>query len=115
MLAAQVREKFAGGSGATGLHIFGTLTYSLNCFREVLPLPLQIGSQGIIKSSGRILATPFGVLFQLRFTFRLEWDHIHGYFDSLEAIVRRSGAQVKNYLADMAPATARLKASAPSM
>src|SRR5271154_2456721 len=78
MLAAQVREKLSGGAGTPGSYIFVALAGSLNRFREVLPLPLQIGCESIIKSGGRILATPFGILFQLRLTLRLERDHIHG-------------------------------------
>jgi hypothetical protein len=79
MLAAEVREKLSGGPGTPGFYIFVALADSLDCFREVLPLPFQIGSQGIVKSGGRVLATPFGVLFQLRLTLRLESDHIHGW------------------------------------
>jgi hypothetical protein len=79
MLAALVREKLGGGPGSSGFHIFVALADSLNRFREVLPLAFQIGRQGIVESGGWVLATPFGVLFQLRFTLRLEWDHIHGW------------------------------------
>jgi hypothetical protein len=63
MLAAQVREKLGGGPGAPGSYVFVALADSLNRFREVLPLPFEVGSQGIIESGGRILATPFCVLF----------------------------------------------------
>jgi hypothetical protein len=63
MLAALVREKFGGGPCTPGSYIFIALADSVNRFREVLSLPFEVGSQGIIKSSGRVLATPFGVLF----------------------------------------------------
>src|SRR5271168_925957 len=76
MLAAQVREEFGGGPGARAFYIFVAFANSFHRFREVLLLPLQIGSQGIIKSGGRVLATPFGVLLQLCLALRLEWDHI---------------------------------------
>src|SRR5208282_4273963 len=94
MLAAQIREKFGGRLGASGFYIFVAMADSFDRFREVLPLPFEIRSQSIIKSGGRVLATPFGVLFQLRLTLRLEWDHIHGWRRFLQPIVRRSVAQV---------------------
>jgi hypothetical protein len=65
MLAAQVREKFGGGPGAPGFYIFVALADSFNRLREVLPLPFQIGREGVIESGGRVLATPFGVLLQV--------------------------------------------------
>src|SRR5271165_7342138 len=79
MLAAQVREKPGGGPGTPGFDIFVALPDPLNRFREVLPLPFQIDSEGAIESGGRVLAAPFGVLFQLRLTLRLERNHIHGW------------------------------------
>jgi hypothetical protein len=45
MLVAQVREKFGGGLGTAGFHIFVASTDSLDRFREVLSLPFQIGRQ----------------------------------------------------------------------
>src|ERR1700722_5469670 len=77
MLAAQVREKFGGRPGAPGFYILVALADSLDGFCKVLPLPFEVGSQRIIKSCSRVLATSLGVLFQLRLTLRLEWDHIH--------------------------------------
>src|ERR1700731_2497215 len=73
MLAAEVREKLGGGPGAPGFYIFVALADSLDGFCEVLPLPFEVGSQRIIKSCSRVLATSLGVLFQLRLTLRLEW------------------------------------------
>jgi hypothetical protein len=78
MLAAQVRKKFGGGPGGPGSYVFVALADSLNRFREVLALPFEVDSQGIGESGGGVLATPFGVLFQLRLTLRFEWEHIHG-------------------------------------
>jgi len=77
MLAAQIGEKLGGGSGTPGFYILVAVTDALDGFREVLPLPLQIGGQSIVEGRSRVLAAPLGVLFQLRFTLRLEWDHIH--------------------------------------
>jgi hypothetical protein len=50
------RKKFGGGPGTPGSYIFVALADSLNRFREVLPLPFEIGSQGIIESGGRVPA-----------------------------------------------------------
>jgi len=107
MFAAQVREKFGGGPGAACSYIFVALADSLNRFREVLPLPFQIGRQGIIKSGRGVLATPFGVLFELRLTPRLEWDsYPRPTSASFDPIVRRSVAQVKTYLTNRRGCTA---------
>jgi hypothetical protein len=62
MLAAKIREKFGGGPGTPGSYIFIALADSLDRFREVLPLPFEIGRKGIIESGSWVLATPFGVL-----------------------------------------------------
>jgi len=105
MLATKVREKFGGGPGAPGSYIFIALADSLNRFREVLSLPFEVSSQGIIEGGGRILATPFCVLFQLRLTLWLEWDHIHGWLGFFQPIERRSTAQVKSYLSAGLPGT----------
>jgi len=63
-----------------------------------LTLPLQVGGQNIVEGCGRVLSAPFGVLFQLRLTLRLEWDHIHGGLSFLPVIVRVWAAEVKSYL-----------------
>ena len=98
MLAAQIGEKLGGGSGTPGSHILVAAADALDGFREVLALLLQIGGQNIVEGRGRVLAAPFGVLFQLRLTFRLEWDHIHGGLGFLLFIVSGSAAEVKSYL-----------------
>jgi len=78
MLPAKIGEKLGGGSGATSSYILVAATDALNGFCEVLALPLQVGGQSIVEGCGRVLSSPFGILFQLRPTLRLEWDHIHG-------------------------------------
>jgi hypothetical protein len=42
------------------------------------------------------LASPLGVLFQLRLALRFEWNHIHGGLSSLPFILRGSAAAVKS-------------------
>ena len=77
MLAAQIGEKLCGGSGTPGSYIFVAVTDALDGSCEVLALPLQVSGQSIVQGRSRVLSAPFGVLFQLRLTLRLEWDHIH--------------------------------------
>src|SRR5271157_4349256 len=98
MLAAQAGEKLGGGSGTPGSYILVAVTDALNGFCEVLALPLQVGGQNIVEGRGRVLSAPFGVLFQLRLTLRLERDHIHVGLSFLPFILRGSAAEVKSYL-----------------
>ena len=77
MLAAQIGEQLYSGSGTPGLHILVAVTDALDGFCEVLALPLKVGGQGVVEGRSRVLAAPFSVLFQLRLTLWLEWDHIH--------------------------------------
>jgi len=98
MLAAQIGEKFGGGSGTPGSDILVASTDALDGFCEVLALPLKVGGQSIVEGRSRVLAAPFGVLFQLRLTLRFKWDHIHVGLSFLPFIVRGSAAEVKSYL-----------------
>jgi hypothetical protein len=75
MIAAQVGEKLSRGSGTPSSYILVAMTDTLDGFREVLALPLQ-----------------------LRLTLRLEWDHVHVGLSILPLIVRGSAADVKSYL-----------------
>ena len=78
MLAAQIGEKLSGGSGTPGSYILVAVTDALDGLCEVLAFPLKVGDQSIVEGRGRVLSAPFGVLFQLRLTLRLERDHING-------------------------------------
>ena len=95
MLAAQIGEKLGGRSGTSGSYILVALTDALDGFCEVLALPLQVGGQSIVEGRSRVLSAPFGVLFQLCLTLRLEWNHIHGGLSFLPFIVRVWAAEVK--------------------
>jgi hypothetical protein len=77
MLTAQFAEKLGGVSCASGSYILIAVTDTLDGFGKILALPLKVGSQSIVEGRGRVLSTPFGVLFKLRLTLRLEWNHIH--------------------------------------
>jgi hypothetical protein len=98
MLAAQIGEKLGGGSGTPCLYILVTVPDALSGFCEVLALPLEIDGQSIVEGRGRILSPPFGILFQLRLTLRLEWDDIRVGLSFLPFILRGSAAEVKSYL-----------------
>jgi hypothetical protein len=98
MLAAQIGEKLGRGSGTPGSYIFVAVTDALDGFCKVLALPLKVGGQSIVEGCGSVLAAPFGVLFQLRLTLRLQWNHIHVRLSLLPFIVRGSVAEVKSYL-----------------
>jgi hypothetical protein len=98
MFAAQIGEKLGGGSGTPGPHILIALTDALDGFCEVLTFPLKVGGQNIVEGGGRVLAAPFGILFQLRPTLRFEWDHIHVGLNFLTFIVRGSAVEVKSCL-----------------
>jgi hypothetical protein len=98
MLAAQVGEKLSRGSGTPSSYILAAVTDALDGFCEVLALPLKVGSQSVIEGRGRVLSAPFGVLFQLRLTLRLEWDHIHVGVSLIPFILRGSETDVKSYL-----------------
>jgi hypothetical protein len=77
MLAAQVGEKFGGGTGASGGHIFVALADAFDGLIEILTFPVEIGSQSFIERGGRVLAMALGVFFQLRAALRLERNRIH--------------------------------------
>src|ERR1022692_2278349 len=76
MLAAEVGEKFAGGSGAPSLYILVAFADAFGSVGEVLALPLQIGGKYVIKGRRGVLSAPLGVLFELRLTLRLDWNHV---------------------------------------
>jgi hypothetical protein len=57
------------------------------------------------------LSAPLGVFFQLRLTFRIEWDHIHAGLRFLPFIVKTSAAEVKSYLAGVPASEADMRGS----
>jgi hypothetical protein len=77
MLAAKLGEKLNRGAGASGSYILVAFADALDRFLEVLALPFEIGSQGLIERGGRILAMALGVLLKLNPALRFERNHVH--------------------------------------
>ena len=80
MLYAQLFKRLLGGLRAPGLHVVITLPDAVNGFLEVLPLPFQIFSQGVIEHGGGVLAVTLRVLLQLGLAFRFDGYYIHDAF-----------------------------------
>jgi hypothetical protein len=77
MLAAKLGERLSGGTGTSGGYILLAFVDALDRFLEILTLPLEIGSHGLVERGGRILAMALGVLLQLNPALRFERDHVH--------------------------------------
>jgi len=48
MLAAQFFEERCRGARIPSLHVFVPVTYSFNGTFEILPLPVEVGGEGLV-------------------------------------------------------------------
>jgi hypothetical protein len=110
MLLAHFGKEVSGWTGTPSSYVFMTLADTFNGFLEILALPFQIGSKGLIKCGGGVLATPLRVFLQLRLALGFEGNYIHSYFRHalIQPSVRGKRACVKRgFPSPAAPSCAR--------